>query len=202
MNKTLIVGGLAAIALTAAGAAAAQTPPDRPHRGDTDGDGRISRAEFISGRVSRLTALDTNRDGSVGREEMQAGREARRDDMADRRFDRADANDDGSISRAEFDAAREARPERGDRAGRPGRGGRGAMMAGRRGRGGERGPVVIAEAEARLGEQFARLDADSDGYITPAEGQAGRERMREGRRERMRERRAQRQASPATPASE
>lgn len=202
MNKTLILGGLAAIALTAASAAVAQTQPERPHRGDTDGDGRISRAEFISGRVSRLTALDTNRDGSVGREEMQAGMEVRRDDMADRRFDRVDADDDGSISRAEFDAARDARSQRGDWAGRPGRGGRGPMMGGRGAGGGERGPVVIAEAEARLGEQFARLDADHDGYVTRAEGQAGRERMREGRRERMWERRAQRQASPATPASE
>lgn len=206
MNKTMIVGCLAALALATAGGAAIaqQQPQERPHRGaaDTDGDGRISQAEFVSGRVTRLTALDANRDGSVAREEMQAGREARRDELADRRFERLDADDDGSISRPEYDSARDARPERGDRAGRPGRGGRGAMMGGRGGRGGERGPVVIAEAEARLGEQFARLDADSDGYVTQAEGQAGRERMREGRRERMQERRAQRQASPSTPASE
>lgn len=208
MNKTIIVGGLAALALTAAGgvAIAQQQPQERPHRGaqDADGDGRISQAEFVSGRVTRLTALDANRDGSVAREEVRAGMEARRDEMAGHRFDRLDANDDGSISRAEFDAARDARPARGERAGRPGRGGpRG--MGGRMGRGGpgaERGPVVIADVQTRLGEQFARLDADHDGYLTQAERQAGHQQMREGRRERMQQRRAQRQASPTAPASE
>lgn len=210
MSKTMIVGGLAALALVTAGGVAVaqqQTPQERPHRGaaDTDNDGRISQTEFVSGRVTRLTALDANRDGSVAREEMQDGREARRDEMAGRRFERLDANDDGSISRPEYDAARDTRPERGERAGRPGRGGRGPMMGGRGGRGGERvdrGPVVIAEVQTRLGEQFTRLDTDGDGYLTQAEREAGRERMREGRRERMQERRAQRQASPSTPASE
>ena len=211
MSKTIIVGSLAALALVAAGGVAIaqqQTPQqERPHRGaqDTDGDGRISQAEFVSGRVSRLTTLDANRDGAVAREEMQAGREARRDEMAGRRFDRLDANDDGAISRTEFDAARDARPQRGDRAGRPGRGGRGPMMEGRGGRGGERGergPVVIAEVQTKLGEHFSRLDADRDGYLTEAERQAAREQMRETRRERRQERRAERRASQTAPASE
>lgn len=209
MKKTMIVGGLAAIALAAAGGVAIaqqQAPQERPHRGaaDTDSDGRISQAEFVQGRVARLTALDANRDGSVAREEMQAGRQARRAERADGRFDRLDTNDDGAISRTEFDTAREARPERGDRAERRGRGGpRGHRMGGRGGEGGaERGPVAIAEVQTKLGEQFARLDADSDGYVTQAERQAGREQMREGRRERMQERRARRQASQTTPASE
>lgn len=209
MNKTIIIGGLAALTLAAAGGVAvAQQQPqhERPHRGaqDADGDGRISQAEFVSGRVSRLTALDANRDGSVAREEMQAGREAHREQMAGQRFDRLDADDDGAISRPEFDAARDARPERGgrgERAGRPGRGGH--RMGGPGGeRGAERGPVVIADVQTRLGEAFTRLDADHDGYLTDAERQAGREQMGEGRRERMQERRAQRRASQTAPASE
>ncbi len=212
MNKTIIVGSLAALALATAGgvAIAQQQPQERPHRGaqDADGDGRISQAEFVTGRVTRLSALDADRDGSVAREEMQAGREARRDEMAGRRFERLDANDDGAISRAEYDAAADARPGRGDRTGGPGRGGRGPMMGGRGGRGGpggergERGPVVIAEVQTKLGEQFTRLDADNDGYLTEAERRAGHEQMREGRRERMQERRAERRASQNAPASE
>ena len=202
MNKTIIVGGLAALALVTAGgdAIAQQQPQERPHRGaaDTDGDGRISQAEFVSGRVTRLSALDANRDGSVAREEMQAGREARREEMAGQRFERLDANDDGAISRPEYDAARDARPERSERAGRPGRGGRGGPGGER----GERGPVVIAEVQTRLGEQFTRLDSDQDGYLTEAERRAGHEQMREGRRERMQERRADRRASQTAPASE
>lgn len=215
MNKTIIIGGLAALALSAAGGVALaqqQTPPERPHRGaqDADGDGRISQSEFVSGRVTRLTALDSNRDGSVAREEMQAGREARRDQMAERRFERLDADSNGAISRTEFDAARDARPEggRGERAGRPGRGGPRGGMGPRMGRGGpgaeraERGPVVIADVQTRLGEQFTRLDTDRDGYLTQAEREAGREQMRDGRRERMQQRRAERQASQTAAASE
>ena len=76
-------------------------------------------------------------------------------------------------------------------------------MAHRGGRhGAERGPVVIAEAQARATETFARLDANSDGYVSADEGRAARQQMREQRRERMDERRANRQASPAPSASE
>ena len=41
-----------------------------------------------------------------------------------------------------------------------------------------------------------------DGFVTAAEGRAGRQAMREHRRERMAERRAARQASPPASASE
>ena len=69
-----------------------------------------------------------------------------------------------------------------------------------------RGPVVIADVQARAEQAFTRLDADNDGFVTAVEGRAGRQAMREQRRERMTERRAarqaQRQASPPAPASE
>jgi len=66
-------------------------------------------------------------------------------------------------------------------------------------------PMVIAEARTRAEAAFARMDADSDGYITAAERQAARTAGREQARERMTERRAARrtqQASPPAPASE
>lgn len=69
----------------------------------------------------------------------------------------------------------------------------------------DRGPVMIAEARARAEAGFARMDADSDGYVTAAERQAARADRREHRRERVSERRAARraqQASPPAPASE
>jgi hypothetical protein len=69
-----------------------------------------------------------------------------------------------------------------------------------------RGPVVIADVQTRAEQAYTRLYADHDGYITPADGRAGRQAMRELRRDRMNERRAahqaQRQASPPAPASE
>ena len=204
MHKTLLVGGLAALILASAGVAVAQQAPARPMRADTDGDSRLSRAEFVGQRVQRLSAIDSNQDGSITVDERRAGMQARMAARADARFDRLDANDDGSVSRAEFDAARETRADRGQRPMRahrgPGRGPRGmARME-------ARGPVVIADVQARAEQAFARLDADQDGFVTAAEGRSGRMAVREHRRERMSERRAarqaHRQASPPAPASE
>lgn len=208
MKKTLLVGGLAALTLAAAGAAFAQQTPARSMRADTDGDSRLSQAEFVRQRVQRLIAMDSNGDGSVTADERRAAMQARMAARADARFDRMDADDDGAVSRAEFNAAREAGREahvdRGPRQMRahhgPARGQHG--MAGSE----ARGPIVIADARTRAEQAFARLDADNDGFVTAAEGRAGRQAMREHRRERMTERRAarqaQRQASPQAPASE
>lgn len=208
MHKTLLAGSLAALMLASAGVAVAQQAPARPMRADTDGDSRLSQAEFVGQRVQRLTAIDSNRDGSVSADERHAAMQARMAGRADARFDRLDANDDGSVSRAEFDGAREAgREARADRGPRPMRAHRGPAR-GQRGmaRMEARGPVVIADVQTRAEQAFARLDADQDGFVTAAEGRAGRQAMREHRRERMTERRAahqaQRQASPPAPASE
>lgn len=210
MRKTLLASALAALTLAAAGGVAvAQQSPDRaqarPLRADADGDRRLSRAEFVDARVQRLAAVDADGDGSVTREERRAAAQARRAGRAEARFDRLDADNDGVISKAEFDARRErrteARAERGPRHAH-----RGPHRAGARaGRMADRGPVVIAEAQARAEAGFARMDADSDGYITIAERQAARAHQRQNRSERMIERRAARraqQASPPAPASE
>lgn len=210
-KKTLLVGGLVALTLTATGGIAlaqqAQTPPTRAMRADVDGDTRISQAEFVGQRIQRLTAADTDRDGSVTPAERRAVAQARMAQRADTRFQRVDADHDGAISRAEFDAQRarmEARPQRAAHAGRmhPGA----ARMAHRRQGAEGRGPVSIAQVQARSDQAFTRLDADHDGFITTAERQTGMQAMREQRRERMTGRRAARQAqmqaSPGTPASE
>lgn len=208
MHKTLLIGGLAALMLASAGAAVAQQAPARPLRADADGDSRLSQAEFVGQRMQRLTAIDADRDGSVTADERRAAMQARMAGRADARFDRLDADDDGTVSRAEFDAAREAgREARADRGPRPMRAHRGPAR-GQRGMAGReaRGPVVIADVQTRAEQAFTRLDVDHDGFVTAAEGRAGRQAMREHRRERMTEhraaRQAQRQASPQAPASE
>lgn len=196
MSRTLLIGGVAAVALaTFAGAATAQQPARaaaHAQRADTDGDGRISQAEFVARRVARLTAADANGDGTVTREELRARAMAHRAQRAETRFTRLDTNGDGAISREEFTAPRPAQT-REDRRGHRPRMARHAVA---------RGPVVIAEARAKSEQAFARLDTDRDGYVTSTEVRAGRQQMREERRARMAERRAARQASPQTPASE
>jgi len=71
---------------------------------DTDGDGRISRAEFIaaakpgkSDPAKRFAKLDSNGDGMLDRSEIDA--------MLARRFQRIDTNGDGVASPQERAAA-------------------------------------------------------------------------------------------------
>ena len=177
MRKSFILCGVAAFAL--AGAAVAQQAGDRPVRGDADGDGRISQAEFISRHADRLQAMDTDNNGVVTAAERAAARQARQAEHADRRFARMDANSDGVISRAEFDAARDHRGER--RHGRRGMGGHH----------GQAGDIVISDMQARMAERFTQLDANNDGFVTSEE-----------RRARMSEHRGRRGHHPASPATE
>lgn len=213
-KSTLAAGAAAVLAVLTAGSALAQQTPVRGNRGDGDGDGRISRAEFVDARVSRLTAIDANRDGSISAEERQSGIDTRRNQRASARFEALDKDGNGSVSRDEFTAAREARPERADRGGRQMRQGghrggpRGHWGRGRGGHAGEwgpnaeaRGPLTIADVQTRLTTQFDRVDANRDGFITVEERTAARQAMRGQRGERMGRRMAA-PASPSAPASE
>jgi Ca2+-binding EF-hand superfamily protein len=119
MTKTLSTC-LAAAAMLLAGVASAGDQPrsDAPRdhmRSDTDGDGRISRAEATAAGAERSTEwfdkLDLNKDGYVTQEESRQARETRRDEMRaemkekmEQRFKDADGNSDGSLSLDEVQA--------------------------------------------------------------------------------------------------
>lgn len=193
MKKMIVLGGVAVLAMS--GAALAQTDSDGQRGWRMDPNARVSQAEFVDRRVARLTTMDANSDGVVAREEMQAQRQARMAERRSQMFERMDADSDGSITRAEYDAAHaqrmEQRAERGE-AGerRGGRGHRGAHRMGMRldrdGQG-----VNIEQARQRATEQFARMDADGDGFVTGAEMRAQHEARRAERQARRAERRAQ-----------
>lgn len=70
---------------------------------DTDGDGRISRAEAAAQPrfAERFDRMDANQDGFVD----AADRQARAQQHRDAWFAEADTNQDGQLSRAEYDAA-------------------------------------------------------------------------------------------------
>lgn len=193
MKKMIVLGGVAVLAMS--GAALAQTDSDGQRGWRMDPNARVSQAEFVDRRVARLTTMDANSDGVVAREEMQAQRQARMAERRSQMFERMDVDSDGSITRAEYDAAHaqrmEQRAERGE-AGerRGGRGHRGAHRMGMRldrdGQG-----VNIEQARQRATEQFARMDADGDGFVTGAEMRAQHEARRAERQARRAERRAQ-----------
>ena len=109
---------LAALALSVAGGAIAQTPPPPPTGGPRAAM-PATRAEAIAAADRRFAAMDTNRDGKVSGEERRAWREAKRERRMDRevtqaqfrqqaqkRFDRIDTNKDGTISPQEREAAK------------------------------------------------------------------------------------------------
>ena len=135
---------LAALALGAAGTVAIAAQGEPGARGPGKG------AMF-----ERLKAADTNADGFISRTEAAALPR-----LAER-FEQVDANRDGQVS---FDELRAARGGHGHRHGV------GMKRADTDGD----GKVSKAEALARAEARFARVDANSDGFITQDEMKPGR----------------------------
>jgi len=96
--------GLVMVAAAIAGIASAQPPED------TDGDGLISREEFLERSAERFRRLDANADGYLSRDELNAAREtmrgAMRPGMRGEMMRELDTDGDGAISLAEIQARR------------------------------------------------------------------------------------------------
>lgn len=74
---------------------------------DSNGDGVITRVEFLAARSARFARMDRNGDGVVARDDF--GRMLKFRPQAGERLDavieQLDKNGDGRVTRAEFDAA-------------------------------------------------------------------------------------------------
>ena len=116
MKTSLTTCAVAIAALLAGHAIAGDAPHgDGQHhdimRADTDGDGRVSRAEATAAGSERSSEwfdkLDLNKDGYITQDEMNQAREARHGEMKARfeeRFKDADSNHDGQLSLDEVQA--------------------------------------------------------------------------------------------------
>jgi hypothetical protein len=79
----------ATLGLTA-GAAMAEHHEGGYHKGkmmervDTDGDGQISKAEFMAKHEEQFSKVDVNGDGMLSKDEMKAARSERKEKMKER----------------------------------------------------------------------------------------------------------------------
>ncbi|GAA0296259.1 hypothetical protein GCM10009087_02510 [Sphingomonas oligophenolica] len=113
MTRTMLILLLAASATAGLAAPAAaqrfggRDPMDAFENADSNGDGIVTRAEFLAARGARFAKMDRNGDGVVSRDDFgmilkfrpQAGQKL------DAFIAQADANHDGKVSRAELAAA-------------------------------------------------------------------------------------------------
>ncbi|MES2338533.1 MAG: hypothetical protein V4537_10590 [Pseudomonadota bacterium] len=162
MKPSLIAAALFGT-VAAGGLAYAQTAPTptaapKPMKGDTNADGKVTRAEFVRQAETRFAMLDTNRDGSLTREEQRAGhgrKSARgpRDAMGGP-FEPTAGQDTPPPPTAGGDAMRGPR--------RPGGG-----MA-RLDTDGD-GKVTRAEYDTQSTKRFARMDTNGDGTVDATE---------------------------------
>lgn len=154
-------------------------------RADTNGDGMISRAEYMAQAEARFARMDKNGDAEhkITHADFMAKAEAR--------FAKLDANGDGQISPDEMKAAMERMHER--MGGRHGPGGH--MMPpppGGPGGPGRHGPGMLErldtnhdgkisrdEMRAPVDRHFDKLDTNHDGFIDQAELDAAHAKMKE-----------------------
>lgn len=74
---------------------------EREIKGDTNGDGVISKSEFLDRAEERFSGMDANGDGSIDREEAKAAHAKKREEMKERKEQLKE-------KRAERKAAKEA----------------------------------------------------------------------------------------------
>ena len=73
---------------------------------DADGDGKITRREYIDARTARFTQLDQDRDGQVSPADFPRARQSQSlNTLAGRLLAHADLNRDGAVSQDELGLA-------------------------------------------------------------------------------------------------
>ncbi len=104
MKRTLLLSMIAAGLLTSPLAFAEGGkdggPDGKHHKGqmmeevDTNGDGAISKEEFMSKHEEHFSKVDADGDGSLSKEEMKASWDARKEKMKERRDERHEKRGD------------------------------------------------------------------------------------------------------------
>jgi Ca2+-binding EF-hand superfamily protein len=184
----LTIGFISAFSLNAAAA------PDMMAKLDLNSDTYIDKTEFLSGANQRFADMDTDSNGVVTKDEREAFQARKREEHAQKRFERSDANSDGAISQQEFNTARAERNQKREAI----RAERQEKRQARGERSGERhkrtrfqpdatgdGVVDVAEHNAAAEHKFTKMDKDGDGVLSQGEIESGKHhgrKMRHGPR--------------------
>ncbi len=113
-SSVLLASGLTLLALPSALANTKETADTKFRSMDTNGDGKVSRAEFEAFDQQKFARMDANGDGFVTAEELaayeggQGERSASASGNAADRFKKLDADGDGKVSAAEHKVACDA----------------------------------------------------------------------------------------------
>ncbi|RDE06777.1 EF-hand domain-containing protein [Sphingomonas aracearum] len=120
--NTLVLAAALAGGLLANAAVAQDAAPQGPRgggimmRADANGDGKISRQEYLAQVTQRFTRRDADKDGVLSGDELAGPMRGGEGDTArtglNRAQQRSDTNGDGKISQAEDQAAATARFDR------------------------------------------------------------------------------------------
>ncbi|NNC37834.1 MAG: hypothetical protein HKO02_10290 [Hyphomonadaceae bacterium] len=175
--KTALAIGIASTFSLGASAA-----PGKMAALDLNGDTFVDQTEFLSAANEKFSTMDADGNGAVTKDERQAFRKLKREERAQRQFDRKDANNDGVISQQEDIDARAARDEKREAARaerRERKAERGEKRRSKEGRRGDRqrfnpdangdGVVDVAEHGAAAQQAFARMDTNDDGVLSAEE---------------------------------
>ncbi|KQS01803.1 hypothetical protein ASG11_13300 [Sphingomonas sp. Leaf357] len=211
MKMLFLAAALAGTTLAGAAIAGQTAPapaapkPGRMLQADVNGDGTITRAEFLAQAGARFDARDTNKDGTISGDELVGrngqtrpnARPMTRTSAMERAaamFDRLDTNKDGKLDSAERQAMMErvgnmrrggggeGAPGMAPPPPPPGADGPHAMNGGRHGKmlarldANKDGRISRDEMRAQADARFARLDTNKDGFVDQTELAAARAR--------------------------
>jgi hypothetical protein len=79
MKRLLVLAALALVGFVSPTLAQEGSAGNQLGKRDTDGDGKISKQEYVSANEKRFGEIDADGDGSISRDELKSANQARKE---------------------------------------------------------------------------------------------------------------------------